>query len=174
MKVDFNPQSHEWKPNPYVKYRELRDHAPVHYSPDADMWVVSRHADVQHILTSPDVFGSKTQMRRQAKQALELTAFQKVAMLVRFMTSMRATPMTAMKARMLIMENGEVHRLMRNLVNRGFTPRRVQAWDARIAELVEGCMKKVHGRERFDLVEEIAVPIPVTVIAEWLGVEPER
>ena len=174
MHVDFNPQSHDWKPDPYPKYRELRDHAPVHYSEEADMWVVSRHADVQHVLTSPEIFGSKSQMRRRQQRANELSTFQKVSMLVRFMTSMRATPMTAMNSRMLIMENGEVHRMMRNLVNRGFTPRRVQAWEGRIAQLVEQCMKNVHGRERFDLVEEIAVPIPVTVISEWLGVEAEK
>ncbi len=174
MDVQFNPQSHEWKPDPYSKYRELRDHAPVHYSPEAEMWVVSRHADVQHVLTSPDEFSSKTQMRRQRNQADELGAFQKFRMLVGMMRKMHVTPWQAMRSRMLIGEDGDVHALMRQIVNKGFTPRRVHAWDDRIAELVAGCMENIRGREHFDLVEELAVPLPVTVIAEWLGVEPER
>jgi cytochrome P450 len=173
MEVEFNPQSHEWKPDPYTKYRELRDHAPVHYSPEADLWVISRHADVQHVLTSTSEFSSKTQMRRQRGQIDELNAFQKVKAMVGMLRRLRVTPWQAARSRMLIGEDGDVHAVMRKIVNKGFTPRRVHAWDDRIAELVDGCMQKIRGREHFDLVEELAVPLPVTVIAEWIGVEPE-
>ncbi len=173
MDVQFNPQSHEWKPDPYPKYRELRDHAPVHYSPEAAMWVVSRHADVQHVLTTPKLFSSKT-FRGRPRGTDELSAFQKVRAMLGMLMGMRVTPWKAASSRMLIGEDGEVHALMRKIVNEGFTPRRVHAWDERIAELVDGCMQKIRGRQRFDLVEELAVPLPVAVIAEWLGVEPEQ
>ena len=36
MTVDFDPYSHRWKANPYPKYRELRDEAPVHCAPEAE------------------------------------------------------------------------------------------------------------------------------------------
>ena len=63
---------------------------------------------------------------------------------------------------------------MRNLVNKGFTPRRVSSWENRIQELVRGCLDEIESRERLDLVQELAIPLPVTIISEWLGIEPER
>ncbi len=172
--VRYNPRSYEWRDDPYPKYRELRDHAPVHYSPESDMWVVSRHADVQSVLTAPEQFGSKTQFRQRQKEMDELSTFQKLRSLISVIAELKILPTKLVKARMLIMEDGEEHSVMRKLVNKGFTPRRVHSWDERIAELVEGCLTKIRQRERFDLVQELAIPLPVTVIAEWLGVEPEK
>jgi cytochrome P450 len=59
-------------------------------------------------------------------------------------------------------------------VNRGFTPRRIQRLEARIQELVAECLTSLESRDDFDLVHELNIPLPVTVIAELLGVEPER
>jgi cytochrome P450 len=59
-------------------------------------------------------------------------------------------------------------------VNRGFTPRRIAAWEPRIRALVDEQMAALRRGERFDLVRDLAIPLPVTVIAEMLGVEPER
>jgi cytochrome P450 len=63
---------------------------------------------------------------------------------------------------------------MRGIVNRGFTPRRVRSWEPRIRELVDECMARLHGNGPFDAVRDLAVPLPVTIIAEMLGIEPER
>jgi cytochrome P450 len=75
---------------------------------------------------------------------------------------------------MLIQEDGAVHLRMRDLVNRGFTPRRIQRLETRIRELVAGCLAELGRKPEFDLVSELNIPLPVTVIAELLGVEPER
>jgi cytochrome P450 len=75
---------------------------------------------------------------------------------------------------MLIQEDGDVHRAMRNIVNRGFTPGRIAEWEPRIREIADECMGDLRGRDEVDLVQALAVPLPVTVIAEVLGVEPER
>jgi cytochrome P450 len=63
---------------------------------------------------------------------------------------------------------------MRAIVNRGFTPRRIGAWEARAQELVAGAMAKLRSGGSFDLVEDLAIPLPVSLIAEMLGVEPAR
>ena len=104
----------------------------------------------------------------------DLSALQKVGMLFRAVRDMRTTPMSLANARMLIQEDGVAHTIMRNLVNRGFTPRRVKAWEDRISELVAQSMKRIEQQEVFDLVQELAIPLPVSVIAEWLGVEPDK
>jgi len=67
-----------------------------------------------------------------------------------------------------------VHLRMRDLVNRGFTPRQIKRLEPRIRELVAGCLAELGRKPQFDLVSELNVPLPVTVIAEMLGVEPEK
>jgi cytochrome P450 len=65
------------------------------------------------------------------------------------------------------------HTKVRGLVSRGFTPRSVAALEPRIRETVEVLLGNVEGRGRFDLIAEVAFPLPVIVIAEMLGVPPE-
>ena len=62
MSVAFDPFSPAWRDDPYPKYRELRDHAPVHWSPEAQVWCVSRYEDVMSVLRAHDVFSSSAMM----------------------------------------------------------------------------------------------------------------
>src|SRR5262249_62327969 len=66
------------------------------------------------------------------------------------------------------------HTAMRNIVNRGFTPRRIANWEPRVQEIARTCLEEIRGAEAFDLVTGLAIPLPVRVICEILGVEPER
>jgi cytochrome P450 len=172
MSLDFDPYSHRWKRDPYRVYRELRDHAPVHYSEASDVYTISRHEDVQRVLTTPEVFSSDTR-RRQALQAGGSPA-KRLLVGLRFMARMRVSPRAMLRSRMLIQADGEVHSLMRKIVNRGFTPRRVTAWEGRVRQLAAEGLARLQARGEFDLVEELAMPLPVTVIAEFLGIESER
>jgi len=172
MPVDFDPYSHRWKRDPYRIYRELRDRAPVHYSPGSDAFTISRHADVQHVLTTPEVFSSNTRKRQQRQLAGSLG--QRLLMGFRFARRMRIGPRGLIESRMLIQSDGEVHSRMRKLVNRGFTPRRISAWEGRVRELAREGLDRLRACGEFDLVEELAMPLPVTVIAEFLGIECER
>ncbi|MFE0337601.1 cytochrome P450 [Streptomyces sp. NPDC058955] len=63
------------------------------------------------------------------------------------------------------------HRLLRQLVSQAFTPRTVSGLRPRIAEITRELLAAVPGDE-FDFVEHVASPLPVTVIAELLGVSP--
>ena len=65
------------------------------------------------------------------------------------------------------------HTKIRALVSHGFTPRSVAALEPRIRETVDDLLQNVDGKPRFDLIQEIAFPLPVIVIAEMLGVPPE-
>ena len=58
--IDWNPYSDRWRQDPYPKYRELRDHAPLHHAPESDAWTVSRYDDVVAVLKDTEVFSSKT------------------------------------------------------------------------------------------------------------------
>jgi cytochrome P450 len=60
------------------------------------------------------------------------------------------------------------------LVNRGFTPRRIAALEPRLREIASGYVDAVAGRGEMDLQRDLAIPFPVTVIAELLGVDTDR
>jgi cytochrome P450 len=62
---------------------------------------------------------------------------------------------------------------LRRLVSKAFTPRAVENLRPRIREIIDTLLDSVSDRSEFDLVEEIAYPLPVIVIAEMLGVPPE-
>ena len=172
MSVEFDPRSSRWRQDPYPVFRELRDAAPAHYSPESDMFVLSRYEDVSRALKAPELFSSKADLRRQLPSDGRLLTRLRIAlsMLVR----MRVTPWAATNARFLIREDGDVHAVMRGIVNRGFTPRRIAAWEPRARELAEQGMARLRSGAPFDLVRDLAIPLPVTLIAEMLGIESAR
>lgn len=177
MEFRFEPLTPEWRDDPYPKLRELRDVAPVHWSPEARCFCVSRHADVMAILKAPETFSSQA-MRKMLLQGGEdeppQLSFEVLRFIARMIWHTRFRPGRFAETRNLIAEDGAGHVALRNVVNRGFTPKRVAAWEARVSELARSSVAGLAGRERFDIVRELAVPLPVTIIAEFLGIESER
>jgi cytochrome P450 len=62
---------------------------------------------------------------------------------------------------------------MRALVNQAFTPRMVQSWEEKIGSLVDRLLEKVDNTKSFDLINTLAYPLPLTVIAHLIGVHQE-
>jgi cytochrome P450 len=59
-------------------------------------------------------------------------------------------------------------------VNKAFTPRIIRSLGPRIREIAQDLLNQVAGHKEFDLVRDLSIPLPVIVIAELLGVEPEH
>jgi cytochrome P450 family 142 subfamily A polypeptide 1 len=66
------------------------------------------------------------------------------------------------------------HRRRRNLVNKGLTPRRVQDHEPMIRKVCNELVDAVAARGSCDFVRDIAAPLPMAVIGDLLGVEPEH
>ena len=175
MPVSFDPFSPAWRDDPYPKYRELRDCAPVHWSPEAKAWCVSRYEDVMGVLRNDELFSSRAMMT-QLMMSGQVDGPPVTARILLFaaklLLSARINPFAFPKVPSLIASDGERHSALRAIVNRGFTPRQITEWEKRAREIVAECMRSIG--DGFDVVEGLAVPLPVTVIAEMLGVEPER
>jgi cytochrome P450 len=171
----FDPFSPAWRDDPYPKYRELRDHAPVHWSPEAQVWCISRYEDVMTVLRSHDVFSSRAMMTQLMLGGEKKTpvSLRSLLFAAKLLLAARVNPFTLPSTPSLIASDGERHALLRAIVNRGFTPRQIAAWEQRAREVVAECLAGLRGGE-FDVVQGLAVPLPVTVIAEMLGIEPER
>jgi hypothetical protein len=65
------------------------------------------------------------------------------------------------------------HSRLRRLVSRDFTPRRIRDLEPRIREIAKELLDKVQAKGSFDVMADLANVLPVTVIAEMLGVPPE-
>jgi len=177
MDPAYDPCRPEWRDNPYPVYRELRDRAPVHWAPTTRGYCVSRYDDVMFVLRSPELFSSRamfTFLMNQGHEGRPPLSWPLLRFLAKFVWRTRLNPLEFTTARHLIAEDGERHASLRNIVNRGFTPRRIAAWEGRARALVAEAMGKLRSGAPFDLIEDLAIPLPVSIIAEMLGVETAR
>src|SRR4029453_5359123 len=172
---DFDPlASHA---DPYPIYRRLRDEAPVHHNEQRGIWSVTRFDDVMHVLKTPEIFSSRamfTMIMAGGNEKLPPLTPETLRFMWGTITKMRFNPLTFWKARNLIAEDGERHSSMRAIVNRGLTPRQIADWEPRVREVVEQCGGPLGGGEPFDVVADLAARVPVTIIAEMLGVPAEQ
>ncbi len=74
----------------------------------------------------------------------------------------------------MLFSDPPVHTRLRKLVSRDFTPRRIREMEPRIRELTNALLDEAQRRGDFEVMRDLANPLPVMVIAEMLGVERER
>jgi cytochrome P450 len=63
------------------------------------------------------------------------------------------------------------HTRMRRIVSRGFTPPRIKEMVTAIEEIVRRCVAGIEDQPAFDVVERLAVPLPVEMICHILGID---
>ena len=139
---------HEW-------FTYLRKHQPVFHHPEPHgpgFWVVSKHADVQAVSRDPVTYSSDQD--RGGITPLEEPE----------------TPMPAGGIKVLIAMDPPEHTRYRKLVNRGFTPRMINALEPRIRELAASILDRAIAKRTCDFVVDVAAELPVEVIAELIGV----
>ncbi len=141
--VAFDLTSSQMLTDPYPTYQKLREKDPVHRMRLVDGWVLTRYDDVQSMLLDHHRFsnwGAGAGDRQYTRD------------------------------RSMLDLDPPDHTRLRSLVSKAFTPRSVTALEPRIEEIVEGLLDGVDGKDRFDLIDSFAFPLPVIVIAEMLGV----
>jgi pimeloyl-[acyl-carrier protein] synthase len=74
----------------------------------------------------------------------------------------------------MLVSDPPAHTRLRGLVSKAFTARRVQELAPRIEGIVERLLDAAAARGEMDVIADFAYPLPITVIAELLGVEPEK
>src|SRR5262245_57418336 len=163
----YEPFSEAVREDPYSYYAALRDQAPVYWAPEAQAWCVSRHDDVQFVLRNPDLFSSDAMrtMLMGARPGINPLEDPQVMARAMVLTEALAFPLQELiGARNLISEDPPRHTVMRNIVNRGFTPRRIATWEPRVRAIAQACVDEMRRADNFDLVAALAMPLPVRVI----------
>jgi cholest-4-en-3-one 26-monooxygenase len=138
---------------PHETFRRLRAADPVshhdHPTWKRGYWVVARHADVQRVSRDAGTFSNAPNPFLDAEMPEEGDA--------------------AM-AELLISQDPPVHTKLRKLINKGFTPRRVAELEDRVRDRVDRIVGGLAGRAGCDLVNDIALWLPLHVIADLVGV----
>jgi cytochrome P450 PksS len=160
VKSNINIASSAFKANPYPFYARLRAEAPVFSVrlPDKQIaWLVTRYDDVVSVLKD----------ERFAKDRLEVLTPQQVAKLP--WVPKRFMPLS----RNMLDLDAPDHTRLRSLVHKAFTPRLVEKMRERAQALTEELLDRVERRGKIDLIREYALPLPIAIISQMLGI-PER
>ena len=141
--------------NPYPLYQQFRSEDPVHWDPFLHAWVVTRYADVVHVLYH---FSANRTPTPEHLNAMGLAALNPIAQV--------------MVRQMLFMDPPD-HTRLRALASAAFTPRRVERLRAHIQQIMDGLLDAVIPNGRMDVITDFASPAPAIVTAEMLGVPAE-
>jgi cytochrome P450 len=156
----FRLASRELLDDPYPAYARLRATAPITLASaplSGRMWLVSRYADVVAVLKDPR-FVSKD--RREADAAKK----PRISWTPRLFRLLQDS---------MVLTDDPDHARLRGLVHLAFTPRRVELIAARVETVVAELLDAAARKGTFDLVADFALPLPLTVISEMMGI-PER
>ena len=137
---------------PYEYFRHLRDTAPVshhdHPQWERGFWAVVRHADVQKVSRDSHTFKNSPHPFLEAGPEEDNAGI----------------------AELLISKDPPEHTKLRKLISSGFTPRRVSDLADRLRDRVDRLISALDGRSECDLVTDLALWLPLHVIADLVGV----
>ncbi len=143
--MSYDPFDPQVIADPYPHYARLRESAPCHHVESRKIWVLSRYADVLEGLRNTRVFSSNQGVGYER----------------------RPVPM-------MIAYDPPAHTRLRRIVAHQFTPRQIERLRPRVERIAIDLLEPLLGAGTVDWVEEVALPLPVWVIAVLMGVPPER
>ncbi|MDF1523924.1 MAG: cytochrome P450 [Trueperaceae bacterium] len=148
----FHPTDPGFLQDPYPTHARLRREVPIAWYAPWDAWLVTRHSDVDALLRDRRLGRVSTDRPKAVDPA--------------------HAPFAVIQAGSLLEIEPPDHTRVKQAVHDVFTPRHVRALQGRIEALVERLLDDLeHRPEReADLLRDFAEPIPVTVIADLLGV----
>jgi len=167
--IEYEPFDPRFRDDPERHYAMLREQMPVYRSPHG-YWVITKFEDVQSVYGNPVIYSSaivgKEAMTQGESGSAELPSALTEGSLVN-LAELIATPS-------IVSTDDPKHTELRRIVNRAFMPKRLAQWDDYIASAVAECATNIKTGRCWDLVSQLAMPLPVSVISLILGVERER
>jgi cytochrome P450 len=136
--------------NPFPFYSNMRKNSPVEYNEKSDLWNAYRYNDVKMIITNYVGFSSDF-IKLLAMQYPDRTFFR----------------------RSLLSSDPPLHRHLRSVISSAFSTTSIERLEPRIKNITNGMIDRVIEKGSMDLVRDLSYPLPVTVIAELLGIPAE-
>jgi cytochrome P450 len=145
--VYYDPYVRQIVKDPYPVYRRLRDEAPLYYNKEYDFFAVSRYEDVRNALVDHKTFiSSRGGILEMIKQNMK------------------------MPAGTFIFEDPPEHSMHRRIVQRIFTPKRMNGLEPLVRELTVKVLEPLLDRDNFDFIDDIGRQLPMRVIGMLLGI----
>ena len=154
----FNPTRGSYVENPYPALARLRSDDPVFYSRELDAWIVTRYEDCSRALRDEQTFSSDL-------SSIHGPWWDETAARHRLLVG-PAQPLTK--------TDPPDHHRMREVVGAAFTPRAVQGLRPYVESVVDRLLDAIPLGAPFDFMEAFARPLPRAVVAEQLGLTPDR
>ena len=157
LQFPIDLSSKDFANHKYEYYKWLREEAPVFQGKISilDAYILSRYDDCVNFLKDPRFVRNRTTATGRGRMPIPMP---KSAQLM---------------AQSMITEDQPNHRRLRNLVHQAFTRHSLEKMSARIDELTHDLLDKAEQKGTVDLKEAYALPIPVKVIQEMMGVDDE-
>lgn len=143
----YDPWHPDLNADPYPMFRRFREEAPLYYNESHDFYALSRFDDVNRALVDHRSFSSA-----------------RGAVLEIIKSGMEIPPGS------LIFEDPPIHDIHRNLLARAFTPRKINALEARVREITARCLDPLIGADRFDFVKDLGAIMPLRVVCALFGI----
>jgi cytochrome P450 family 142 subfamily A polypeptide 1 len=135
---------HFYAKDPHPHFEWMRENAPLYRDPMSDCWGVALHEDIHDFSRDARSFSSAGGSRPDSPAIPSMINF-----------------------------DDPYHKQRRNLVNKGFTKRRVEAHEPAIRRVCRELVDAVIEKGECEFVAEIAAPLPMILIGDMLGVQPE-
>ena len=164
--VDFDPFAAEFVADPYPYYERLLEGPAVQWVPAQGLWMVAQYDAVAAVMRDPVTFSSAGGMRALSSGRVGRNS-----------TDMQAMLGLTDDLRVLVSTDPPDHTRLRRLMSRAFTPKAVAELEPRLRSLCDDLVAQLLATAddgEADLVADLAVPFPITVIAELLGIPAER
>lgn len=142
-----NPLDPAYRDNPYPFLRHLREVDPVNETP-LGIWRLTRYADVVRLLRETPCGVRATDGTLPGVDESEV----------------------GRQRLFMLQQDPPSHTRLRRLVSRGFTPRAVEGLRGDLGRIVDECLDRVQGQGGMDVIADLALPVPSTLICEMIGV----
>jgi len=137
---------------PFNFYTDMRNKHPIIYDEEIDAYSAFRYQDVRKILFNFKDFSSD---------------FKK------YVSSSGQKTVSSIFDSSLITSDPPHHKFLRDSIAMAFNPKNIAKLEPTIEKITQELLNKVVENEKMDLIKDFAFPLPITVIAELLGVPPE-
>jgi cytochrome P450 len=145
--------------DPYPYYERMRTQDPVHFDEGIQTWLITRHEDILAVARNTAVFSD--QMR--VSKAIRSPHQDEISEYMKREGFLMLSQTDGFKV------DGELHARRRKLVTPAFTGPMVAAMESRVAAICRKQAAALLNRSEVDLVSEYAMPIPILVICDTLG-----
>jgi cytochrome P450 len=142
----YDPYSRAMQEDPFPTYHHFLENEPAHHNTDRDFYALFRFEDVWDATLDWKTYSSSLGPTLENRGQIPGELFSIIGM------------------------DPPRHTRLRNIVSRGFTPRRIAALEPEVRQLAVRYLDALRGEKRFDVQQEFSVKLPMDVISVVLGI----